>query len=544
MGSHRRTWLIFALSALPVLGRAQADDRPLRAVIDAHVRAAQDTNKISPPAKADDSAFVRRIHLDLVGATPSYAETVAFLADTDADKRSKLIDKLLADPRFAEQQAAVWDLTFFGRHTTDSELLSRRDPFRKWLLEKFVKNEPYDAWVRELLTAEGSTSEQNPTMFHAQFRANPEEAAVAVSRLFLGTQLQCARCHDHPFDKWTQMDFYGFAGFFARNAFAEGSVGGKRHYVLTEKTTGEVLFTAPAAQQKAGQKGQPVPAKFLGGAVLVEPPLPKDFKEPEIKGIKKPIKPLFSRKAKAAEWIASPTNPWFARAIANRVFAQYLGRGLVNPVDDLGDNSTVSHPELLDALAAQMVSHKFDLKWYIRELVNSAAYQAAAEGPSKAAAPEWFERARVRPLSAEEMIASLRVATGFDDAAKAAGEKADESKLPGSMMSYTVRYFGEPLNGQGDFQAGLGEHMFWGNSPQVRQIIRRKKGNLSDTIMSSSDPWEKRVERMFLAVLSRRPNAAESKAFVEYVSSDTKSETRVEEAIWVLLNGAEFRFNH
>jgi hypothetical protein len=523
--------------------RCPGQSRPLRELIDAEVAAVWKEEKVAPAGPADDAAFLRRVFLDLVGDVPTYDDARGFLADSAPDKRSRLIDRLLADPRFARQQAAVWDLVFFGRHPNDSELTNRRDLFQKWLVEKFEKNEPYDQWVRELLTAAGNTKDVGPVMFQCQFRGSPEEAAVAVSRIFLGTQLQCARCHNHPFDKWTQTDFYGFAGFFARTAFVENSAAGKRHYLVAEKSTGEVLFTGPAGKQKAGQKGRPVPAKFLAGAVLQEPPLPKDFKEADYKTVKTAPAPVFSRKQKLAEWVTSPTNPYFAKAAVNRVWAQFMGRGLVHPVDDLGDNAQATHPRLLKEMAAQLAAHGFDLKRLIRELVNSRTYQLAATGPVTAAMPVWFERARVRPLSAEEMLAALRTATGFDNASRIAGEKPGREKLPGAMREYMVRYFGEPMDGQGEFQAGLAEHLFFGTGSQVRQIIRRKKGNLTDAVLGSQEPWEARVDRMFLSVLCRPAKAEERARFVAFLTSDPKAEGLVEEAIWVLLNCSEFRFN-
>lgn len=274
--------------------------------------------------------------------------------------------------------------------------------------------------------------------------------------------------------------------------------------------------------------------------MLEEPPLPKDFKEPDFKALKKVVKPVFSRKERLAEWVTAPENPYFAKAVANRVWAQFMGRGLVHPVDDLGDNSVCSHPRLLRELAARMISCKFDLKWFIRELVSSRAYQLACDGPVTLALPAAFERARVRPLSAEEVLAAVRTVTGFD---VITGGKPEENRLPGAMKEYMLRYFGEPMDGQGEFQAALGEHLFFGTGSQLRQIIRRKKGNLADVLLTSTEPWEKRVDRMFLTVLTRPPSEAERKRFTAFLTSDAKNEPLVEEAIWVLLNCSEFRFN-
>jgi hypothetical protein len=510
----------------------QASEKPLRQVIDAETRAAWQRQNITPADRAGDSAFLRRVYLDLVGTIPTYDETRRFLESKEANKREKLIDKLLADPRFAVQQANVWDLVLFGRNPAEGYATRDRPTFRKWLTGVFARNDPYDRWVQTLLRADQEGTE----LFYVQHRNQPEEAAVAVSRIFLGTQLQCARCHDHPFESWTQRDFYGLAGFFVRLVVLDpvGS-GRERRYRIGEKSTGEVLFTGAVKDQKPGQKGEPVKPKFLGGPALEEPPVPKTFKEPRPAPGKPLPPPRFSRKDKLAAWVASGKNPYFARAAVNRVWAQFLGRGPVHPVDDLSEKNSPSHPQLFKELTSQFVAHKFDLKWLIRELVNSDTYQLAATGHSKEARPQWYERARVRPLSAEEMLAALRTATGFD---------ATGQKVGGDTIEYVARYFGEPTNGRGDFQGGLAEHLFLNNSDNVRRMILRHKGNLADTVLVAKDSWDKKVDRLFFSVLSRPPTAAERKKFVAHLTSDKKPEPLVEEAIWVLLNCAEFRFNH
>lgn len=529
--------VLFSFLVIPLFAFAvRAEDKPLRQVIDAEIKAAWQREKLTPSPNAGDAAFLRRVYIDLVGTIPTYEETIAFLNDKSTTKRKVLIDKLLADPRFATHQSEVWDLVFFGRRPAGGDGLRKRDDFKKWLAGKFEKNVGYDTWVRDMLYAE----EEGSQFYYAQFRGAPEEATVQISRLFLGMQLQCARCHDHPYDKWTQKDFYGMAGFFVRLVVTEsGGTGGSRRFSINEKEVGEVLFTGAVKDQKPGQKGDPVKPKFLGGDELKEPPPPPDAKKTvQLKeGVKLP-KPAFSRKEKFAAWLTAPENPYFAKAVANRVWAQFMGRGIVHPVDDIGEKTKPTHPELLKVLGEQMTAHKFDLKWFIRELVNSETYQLAASGPSKDALPKWFERARVRPLSAEEIMSVFRQATLHD-----AGDPASAKKPISTGEEYFRIYFGEPTDGQGDFQGSISEHLFLNNG-HVWQIIRRKKGNLTETLINSKDSWEQKVDRLFLTVLNRPPRESEKKKFVEFLQSDKKSEGLVEEAIWVLLNTAEFRFNH
>ena len=507
---------------------ARAEDRPLRDLIDTEVKTAWKQQKRAAAGPAGDSTFLRRVYLDLVGTIPSADEAVRFLDDRAGDKRSKLIDRLLADPRFASHQADVWDLALFGRDY--NEATAKRETFKTWLAGKFARNEPHDRWVRDLLLAEQEGSE----FFLVQFRSRPEDAAEAVSRLFLGTQLQCARCHDHPYESWTQRDFYGMAGFFVRLVVLDSGMRGKRRFTIAEKSSGEVLFSGAAKDQRPGRKGDPVRPKFLGGAALEEPALPVGFKEPLPRPGTPAPKPRFSRKEKLAGWVTAKDNPYFARAAVNRVWAQYMGRGLAHPVDDLGGKNKPRLPGLLEALSREFAAHHFDLKWLISELVHTQVYQLGDRGATTDAMPAWYERARVRPLTAEEVLAAMRTATLFDRA---------KGKLQGGEVYFKL-YFGKPTNGQGEFQGGLSEHLFLDNSGQLRAMIQRRKGNLADSLLTSADPWEKRVDRLFLSVLTRRPTPAERTKFVAHLTSDKKAEPLVEEAIWALLNAAEFRFNH
>lgn len=528
-------WLLAVVAALSPAVRA--DDRPLREVIDTHLAAAWEREKLAAPGRADDATFLRRVYLDLVGTIPTCDETRQFLDDPSADKRALLIDRLLADPRFAEQQAEVWQAVLIGRNPSNQDVVNNGRPvLKQWLAERFAKNKSYARWVRALLLAEGNTQEHGPPLFYAQFGGNAENTAVAVSRIFLGTQLQCAQCHDHPHDKWKQLDFYGLAGFFARLVVVD--VTGKRKLMIGEKRSGEVMFTGPASQQKPGQKGTPVPARYLGGNVLDEPPLPTNFKETIARGTVPP-RPDFSRKEKLVEWLTAPDNPYFAKTAANRLFAQFMGRGLVHPVDDLRDGRQPSHPELFQALQEQFVAHQFDLRWLIREMVNSKAYQRA--GSKEAGEALWFEHARLRPLTSQEMLSALRAASGFNSAVQVAST-TEEQVIPG-LARVVLRQFGDAVDGRGDFQASLTERLFMNNGAVIKELIRRRKGNLADTVLSLEGGWEGKVDRLFLTVLSRPPSAAERDRFVAHLSSDTKAEPLVEEAIWALLNCSEFRFN-
>jgi hypothetical protein len=310
--------------------------------------------------------------------------------------------------------------------------------------------------------------------------------------------------------------------------------------------TGEVKFTGKASEAKAGKEGIPVKPKFLAAAALDEPDFSAEFKdEKRPKEGEPPLPPKFSRKDKLADWIASSENRLFARAAVNRVWSQYMGRGLVHPVDNMSESNSPSHPELLERMSIEFVAHKFDLKWLIREIVSSDAYQLAETGGVAEAQPQWFQRARVRPLSAEELLESWRVATGYDAWIEASGKKKEGGRFYGVTWDYIRRFFGEPNNGVGDFQGGLHEHLYLNNG-EIGRLMTLEKGSFLESLTKPDEPVESRVERLFLATLSRRPDTDERTRFAEFLTPADRQKIpdAVREATWVLLTCSEFRFNH
>lgn len=534
------TVLIFFVVACAA---ARGDDQ-LRNTIDSRVEAVWKAKKIAPAESSTDAEFLRRVYLDLLGTIPTFDEAVAFLDDKAVDKRSKLIDRLLDDPRFAGHQSEVWDQVLFGRNPPGYGT-DKREGFQTWLRKQFSDNTPYDQWVKAILMAEGNTVDDGAPMFFVQYRNQPEDATEAVTQKFLGVQLQCARCHDHPFEPWTQLDFYGTAAFFARLQVVDaGKKNNLTMYAIGEKNLGDVLFTGPVTEQEVGKKGEPVKPKFLHGDALVEPELPKDFEEPRnFPNGMMPPKPKFSRKDQLASWITKADNPYFARAVANRVWAQFMGRGIVHPVDNMSESNEPSHPELLDELASAMVAHKFDLKWYIRELVNSRVYQLSGSGSVIEPMPALFDQARTRPLTAEELLDSWNVATGYEAMQQAAKAEPSTDRYAPLGSGYLMRFFGTPNNGVGDFQGGLHEHLYMNNGG-IARLLGSGKGGLYDRLLNSESAWEERVDRLYLSILTRRPTDEERKRFVAYFTAEKDPRSRIGEAIWVLMTCSEFRFNH
>lgn len=524
---------------------ALAQDVPLRDVIDREIAGAWDKQQVTPSATSSDHEFLRRVYLDLIGVIPTYEEAVAFLDDSSADKRSRLIDNLLADARYARHQADLWDVSLFTRNPSSSEA-ERRDGIQAWLQRQFAENVPYDRWVQTLLKAEGNSVDEGPPLYFVQYRNRPEDATEAITQTFLGVQMQCARCHDHPFEAWTQIDFYGLAAFLARLQVVNvGKEKDLTKYAIGEKSTGDILFTGPAKEQEAGKKGEPVKPKYLLGDALAEPEMPKDFKEPKMEDNKVPPRPEFSRKDALAQWVTSRDNPFFARAIANRLWAQYFGRGLVHPVDNLSDANPPSHPQLLDALAKSLKDKQYDLKWFIRELVSSKTYQLSSETADPQAMPLWFEHARVRALTAEELTDSWKAATWYGEVEKQQEKKeSSRSRFHPIERDYILRFFGTPNNGAGDFQGGVQEQLFLNNS-SLGNLLSPQKGSLVEWLEKSKEiPNEVKVERIFLSVLSRRPSAEELERFRAFLEVESGKMPRWSDAVWSLVSSSEFRFNH
>lgn len=517
----------------------------MREVIDRHVAAGWRSHDIAPAKRSSDAEFLRRVSLDLLGVIPTHDEAVQFLDNNATDKREKLVARLLDHPRFGVHQSDVWDMVYFGRNPPGFGTRDR-DGFKNWLRDQFNENTPYDEWARAILKAEGNTVEHGAPMFYVQYKNAPEDATQAITQKFLGVQLQCARCHDHPFDEWTQLDFYAMAAFVARLQVVDvGKKGKLKAFAIGEKNLGDVMFTGPAIDQTPGKKGRPVRPKFLAGERLEEPELPKDFKEVRnFPSNKMPPKPKHSRKDALADWITGRENPYFARAAANRIWAQFMGKGIVHPVDNLSSHNPPSHPELLDDLAQALVKHDFDLKWFIGEIVSSRVYQLSSGGEAEAAKPLWYQRARYRPLSAEELFESWVRASGYREAVEGDGKKDDSRfRVKGITWDYLRRAFGEPNDGVGNFQGGLHEHLYLNNG-QVRQLITQRPGGLHAAITKSQSAWPERVERLYLQVLSRRPTTEESRKFVEFLSAKDDARGRLHDAIWTLMTCGEFRFNH
>jgi hypothetical protein len=511
--------------------KAPADFQSMKRRLDQRLAAAWKQAGIEPAAPATDAEFLRRAYLDLTGRVPRVAEARRFLSDDRPNRRRRLIDRLLGlapddsrsddsgavRPYYASHFAAVWR-GFLLPSDADLRRFGGGLAFENWLRTQFADNVPYDQTVRELLLAEGQVFQTGPGLFYATVGVKPEELATATSRALLGVQIGCAQCHNHPFDVWSQRDFWSYAAFFAR--LEQPRAQQQFVTVLRELDEGEV--TLPDSDEV-------VPPRYLGG----------DERDGGETG---------SRRQALADWITDRRNPYFARAAVNRVWAQLFGRGLVEPVDDLGEHNPASHPELLDELADYFVDSGYNLRRLIRVLASSRAYQLSSIAPGGEAPPaELFAAMAIKPLTAEQLYDSLEIATRRrPDANVASGRVVVRRTLDQRRQTF-LNKFAAPAGAATDYQAGIPQALSLMNGELIGEAVDVTRSDLLLALQAPFFSDEERVETLFLATLSRTPTNHEREKFVEYVTrrgSPPERQAALGDVLWALLNSAEFALNH
>jgi hypothetical protein len=495
---------------------------------------------------ASDAEFLRRVSLDLAGTIPTAAEARAFLADPSPNKRAQLIDRLLASPAYARHMQQVFDGLLMDRRPAKHVPLVQ---WQEYLRRSFAENKPYDQLVRELLSADGTDPKQRPAArFVLDREVEPHLLTRDVSRLFLGMNLQCAQCHDHPLvNAYHQEHYYGVYAFFSRSFLFQDK--GRKQAVLAEKAEGEVSFQSVFPPKVTKSTGPRLPA----GPPLAEPKLEKgkEYVVAPAKGAR-PV-PAFSRRAPLAGLLASGANERFTRTAANRLWALLMGRGLVQPLDFDHEANPPSHPELLKLLTEDLAAAKLDIKGYLRELMLSKTYQrASAISPGRKELPEEnaFAIAPLRPLSPEQLAFSVMQATGLVDVErKALGPKGTEAALASKLAASAAPFIavfggqpGEPADGRAE--PTLAQALFLRNGPLINGWLAPRGDNLTARLAKLSD-GRAVAEELYLSVLTRLPSDEERKevsAFLGARSADRP--VALQELAWALLTSAEFRFNH
>ena len=485
---------------------------------------------IAPSAVAGDEAFCRRAYLDVTGTLPTANEIKAFAEDADPAKRGKLIDRLVDSPGYADYFANKWADILKVARKNRPERASGTFAFHAWIREQIAADVPYDRFVRDILTATGDELKSPPTVWYREI-ATPEQFADDVSQVFLGQRMACANCHHHPYEKWSQDDYWGFAAFYARVGRKQVPMPGST--ANNQQGQKLVLFTKPngtVTNKRSNKPAVPTP--------LDAPPTPESL----------------DLRNGLADWMTGPTNPYFAKTLANRYWAHFFGRGIVDPVDDLRVTNPPSNPELLDALAAEFVAKGYSFKELVRTIAKSRTYQLSSNpNDSNAADKQSFARYYPKRLPAEVLYDAVSQVTGspgtFNGLPTDRHAPARALQLPDeSFNSYFLDVTGRPqrlsaceCERVNDASLALTLHLL--NSQEVQDKLA-KQGGTADRLAKDSRPDAEKVEDLFLAATAKRPSDEQMKAALEHLKKHEKNKKPgYENLIWALVNGKAFLFN-
>jgi hypothetical protein len=485
---------------------------------------------LTPSAPVSDERFLRRVNLDLTGTLPTAERVRTFVADRDPEKRAKLIDELLASPEYAEHFANKWSDVLRVKRRQDPNRAAGTFAFREWIRDAIAADLPFDQFARAILTATGDETRNPPVVWYKEVQT-PEQFVDDVSQVFLGQRVACAQCHHHPYEKWSQDDFWGMAAFFSKVGRKARPIAGAPNqqrppqmiYLRTDGTVTNRRANRPAAPK-------PLDADIMPLAREDDP------------------------RPKLVDWIVDPKNPFFARALVNRYWAHFFSRGIVEPPDDMRATNPPTNPELLDALAKSFVESKYSLKALVREICTSATYQIDSQPiESNRDDRQNFARYYPRRLSAEVLLDAVSRAT--DSPTAFAGLPRDRHapdralRLPDeSFVSYFLDVFGRPqrisaCECERVGEANLAQVLHLLNSDEIQGKLSRSGGR-AEQLAKDGRPDNEKIEDVFLHVLSRRPSEDEREAAQEQLRKHAGNPKQAfENLLWALLNTKEFLFN-
>ncbi len=505
--------------------------------IDRQIFAKLRTLRTEPSLICSDEIFLRRAYLDLLGILPTASEARAFVKDASGNKRKDLVDRLLNRTEFAEFWALKWaDLLRVEAHSLDEKGVQA---FHQWIRAAMASNKPLDRLVRELILARGSTYTSPASNY---YRPNRDAASrsKAAAQVFLGARIQCAECHNHPSDRWTQKDYYDWASVFSQISYKV--IQNNREISTDEhEWKGEqVIYLAEHAALNNPRTGKPATPRLLGMA--------------------EPIPDQRDRLEHLALWLTSPTNHLFARVQVNRIWFHLMGRGLVDPPDDFRATNPASHPELLDQLARDFVAHQFDLRYVIRLIMNSRTYQLSSESNASNAMDDAnFSHALIRRLSAEQLLDCQSEVTevplrfeGFPAGMRAAQLPGVRPESKGKRRSRAsdqfLEFFGKPprllaTDTERSCECNMAQAFQMISGPTVTSLLAEKENCLSRMLTSAMAP-EAVLEELFWKTLSRSPTSYETVELLPQIESAKEPRAELEDLLWGLLNSKEFVFRH
>jgi hypothetical protein len=479
--------------------------------IDEQVSATLKTESLTASPRSSDAEFIRRVSLDITGVIPTAERARTFIVSSDPAKRAKLIDELLASPRYAVRQTDVWSNLLIKKSSDNRKV--DFSSFNKWLNSQFTKNRPWNEMVADMVMASG-VQDTNPAVGFFLSNNGVDKMADEVGKLFLGQSIQCAQCHNHPFTDYKQSEYWALANFFVKTV-----AGGLNTNKGGEPGVQEVNGVRRGKKNELPESYQEAMPTFLRSD------------SPKLSATE-PYRPVL------AKWLSSPTNPYLAKAMVNRTWAQFFGMGLVNPLDDMRPENESTHPALLNSLAADFSANGFDLKHLIRSICNSDAYQrSTASVPGNADAETiLYARQTIRVMTPEQLFDSLSAATGVSFGGDKESKKTGGGKYgPNSAREQFTQFFlaGAETANTVDYEPGI---------PQVLKLMNAKLLNSSriTTNINRSGSPEKTIEDLYLAAFSRRPTDAETAKLIAYVKANGSTSEAWGDVAWVLVNSSEF----
>jgi hypothetical protein len=492
---------------------------PQQNYIDELVQARWRQLKLTPSPLADDATFLRRAFLDCIGTLPTPSDVREFLADRDPHKRARWVDRILARNEYADFWAVKWGDLLRNQRKGQKDHQRGTFAFHAWIRNAFATNMPYDQFVRSIIAAQGTVDQHPPVIWYRTVR-NLTHQTNDTAQLFLGTRINCAQCHHHPYEKWSQDDYYQLQAFFAR-------MGRKNGEIAQEPA----IFVRPDGQVRNPATGKIMPPRGLDG--------------PELK-----ITEDEDPRQQLVDWMVSPDNPFFAPAICNRMWGHFLSRGLVEPVDDMRVTNPPSNPELLDALARDFIQHRFDLKHLIRTIMVSTTYQLSSEPTADNLADQQnYARAYPRRLLAEVILDAICQVTGTQEDFGGLPRGTRTIQLPDeSVQSYFLDTFGRPTREtpcecERPREANLAQALHLLNSNEVQNKVASANGRLAG-LLKEKKTDAALVEELYLSAFGRPPRPDELKTVSAYVAQQKDRKAAFEDLLWSLLNTKEFLFNH
>ena len=473
----------------------------------------------------DDATFLRRVSLDISGTLPSEEEVRLFLVDASPDKRDRLIDRLLDGTAYADHFANKWNFVLRNKKEGADDAPGTM-LFHQWLWNRMYDNTPYDQFVREIVTASGDP-QMNPAVVWYRDVDSTEEQVEDTAQLFLGLRIQCARCHHHPFEKWSQDDYYGMAAFYGRvGKKAIPNVAG----TMRDKRVFHNEGVATASNPRTGKALKPT---GLGTPAY------------EIAADSDP-------RVKLADWMSDPKNPFFAKSLVNRYWKHFFSRGIVEPEDDMRETNPPANPELLNALSDHFIKSGFDMKELIRTICRSRTYQLSAlPNEHNASDKQNFSRYYPRRLSAEVLYDAFHVVTETSEnfGGMPAGTKAMQL-VDSSSATYFLQVFGQPKGDtacecERSMDANLAQSLHLLNGREIQDKIARDGARTAKLAADTARPDEERVKELYRWVFAREPNAEELEVAIAYIKKHSDNVRRgYEDVVWALINTKEFQFNH